>query len=345
MAVKLLTVEDERNSLRCVDCSLGKLHHSQALLLRCIGSLLEAVAQTVVVMAADIAHMLERIVGPCFHGDLRMLDSTGDTELDIRLVSGNSVHESRILASERAAHGITDIVAERADLVKHVCIRLECDFLCRICRSLSGPTLAVDHHIRIDGMQALADLVHRVDVMDGHEVETEAVDMIFLHPPFERLDHVLAEHLLLRCSLVAAARAVEECAVLTHAVEIARHGAFETGVGSVCGVVIHHIQNHAETGLVESLDHLLELPDPGHRVIRVCRERTLDSVIVERLISPVVLVVLETGLVNGREIGRRQKLDICHAKLLEVVDACRKTVRILRTLFCKGKILSLVFNT
>ena len=37
----------------------------------------------------------------------------------------------------------------------------------------------------------------RFDIMDGHEVETEAVDMVFLHPPLERLDHVLAEHFLL----------------------------------------------------------------------------------------------------------------------------------------------------
>ena len=54
-------------------------------------------------------------------------------------------------------------------------------------------------------MKPLADLVHCVDVMDGHEVETEAVDMIFLHPPFQGLDHIFAEHLLLGSGLVAAA--------------------------------------------------------------------------------------------------------------------------------------------
>ena len=33
VAVKFLTVEDERNTLRCVDCSLGKLDHCKALCL------------------------------------------------------------------------------------------------------------------------------------------------------------------------------------------------------------------------------------------------------------------------------------------------------------------------
>ena len=53
-------------------------------------------------------------------------------------------------------------------------------------------------------MKTLADLVHGIDVMDGHEVEAESVDMILLHPPLERLDHILAEHRLLRRSLVTA---------------------------------------------------------------------------------------------------------------------------------------------
>ena len=121
-------------------------------------------------------------------------------------------------------------------------------------------------------MQTLAYLVHRIDVMDSHEVETEAVDMVFLHPPFERLDHVLAEHRLLRSSLISATRAVEESAVLTHAVEIARHRALEACNGGIGGVVVYDIQDHTEAGLMKSLHHLLELLDTGYRIVWICRE-------------------------------------------------------------------------
>ena len=134
-----------------------------------------------------------------------MLDTADDTELDVCLIAGYAVHETGILAAERTAYRITDVVAERSDPLEHMCIDLEGDLLCRICRSLCRPTLTVDDHVRVDGMETLADEVHGLDVMDSHEVETEAVDMVLLHPPLERLEHVLAEHGPLRRCLIAAA--------------------------------------------------------------------------------------------------------------------------------------------
>ena len=107
-------------------------------------------------------------------------------------------------------------------------------------------------------------------------------------------------------------------------------------------MVVYHVKNHAEACLVKGLDHLLELPDAGYRVVWICRERALHSVVVERLISPVVLVVLETGLVDCREVSRREELHICHSDLLEVVNACCKAVRVLCSLLGKGEILALV---
>ena len=197
VTVEFLTCEDERNSLRCVNRCLSKLYHCKTLSFSRIGSFLETVAQTVVVVAAHIAHVLERVVCPTLYGHLRMLDATCDTEMDVLLVSCNTVHETGILASERAADCVANVVAERSDLVHHMGICLEGDLLGRISRRRSRPAFAVNHDIRVDGVEALADKVHGLDVMDGHEVEAEAVDMIFLHPPLERLDHEFLESLLL----------------------------------------------------------------------------------------------------------------------------------------------------
>ena len=110
-------------------------------------------------------------------------------------------------------------------------------------------------------------------------------------------------------------------------------------------MVVHHVKYHAETGLVKSLDHLLELLDAGHRVVWICRERTFYSIVVEWFISPVVLIVFKTCLVDSREICRRKELYICHTDLLQVVYTCCKAVRILRTFLCKSKILTLVAHT
>ena len=107
-------------------------------------------------------------------------------------------------------------------------------------------------------------------------------------------------------------------------------------------MVVDHVEDHAEAGLVKSLDHLLELLDAGNRIVRICRERALYSIVVERLVTPIVLVVLKTGLVDCSEVGRRKELHICHSDLLEVVYTGCKAVRILCTLLCKSKILTLV---
>ena len=107
-------------------------------------------------------------------------------------------------------------------------------------------------------------------------------------------------------------------------------------------MVVNDIEDHAEAGLVKSLNHLLELLDAGYRVERICRVRTLDCIEIERFIAPVVLVVLEVFLVDGSEICRRKKLDVGHAKFLEVVDTCCETVRILCTFLGHSQVLTLV---
>ena len=169
--------------------------------------------------------------------------------------------------------------------------------------------------------------------------------MIFLHPPLERLDHIFAEHLPFRSSFITAARAIEERSVWLHTVEISRHRTLETCCGSVGRMVIYHVQNNPDARLVKSLHHLLELLNAYYRIIWISRERTLDSIVVERLIAPVVLIIFQTGLVDGRKISRRKQLYICHPYFLEMIYTCGKTIRICRTTLSQGKVFSFIGNT
>ena len=272
VTVEFLTVEDERYTLRCVDSSLSQLDHRKTLLFSSFCSLLETVAQTVVVVAAHITYMLKRIVCPCRNAYLRMLDTTCNSKFHIRLISCYTVHEAGIRAVERSTYSVTDIIAECAYLVKHICVDLQRDLIFRICWSRCSPTLTVDDHIRINGMETLADFIHCVDIMNSHKVETEAVNMIFLHPPFQRLDHIFAEHLPFRSGFISTAGTVEERSVLAHTVEITRHGPFETCGGSIGGMVVHNVKNNSEASIVQGLNHLLELLDSGYRIVWVSRE-------------------------------------------------------------------------
>ena len=183
VAVEFLTIEDERNTLGCIHCSLSKLDHCKALCFRSLGSLLKAVTQTVVVVAAHIAHMLERIICPTLNTHLRMLHTSCNTELYICLISLNTVHKTGILTTERSTDRVTDVITESTHLVEHMSIDLQSNLILREGRSHCSPALTIEKHSRIDGMQTLADDIHRLYVVDSHKVETETVDMVLLHPP------------------------------------------------------------------------------------------------------------------------------------------------------------------
>ena len=110
-------------------------------------------------------------------------------------------------------------------------------------------------------------------------------------------------------------------------------------------MIINNIKYDTHSRLVERLNHLLELLDTGHRVERIGRVRTLYSIIVERIIAPVVLVVLKMFFINRNEVSGREKLDICHAELLKMINTCCKSIRIPCSLLCKSEIFSLIADT
>ena len=197
MSVDLLSVEDERYSLRYINRSLRQLSHRKTLSISNFLCEMKPITEAVVVMTAHVTYMLKRTGSPGLHIHLRMFDSADDTEFNIRLVSFNTGNETCIRAIQRSAKCVTHIVAECAYTIKFVSVYLERDILLRISRSLGRPAFTIKKDIRIDGMKPLADLVHCLDVVDSHKVETESVDMILLHPPLERLYHIFAEHFLL----------------------------------------------------------------------------------------------------------------------------------------------------
>ena len=96
MAENLLAVVDERNSLGGIDRGLGQFHHSKFLLFSGFGGLIQTVAKAVVVVAADIADVLQRACGPVWHAHLRMFHSTGDSEFEVGLSARHPVHKACI---------------------------------------------------------------------------------------------------------------------------------------------------------------------------------------------------------------------------------------------------------
>ena len=147
--------------------------------------------------------------------------------------------------------------------------------------------------------------------------------MILFDPIFHTLDHKLAHGFALAGRLVAAATAVAVGAVGVLAVEVVGTCALEVAAVDIPGVVIHHVEDDLDACLVQRLHHLLKLADARFGFVGIGRVAALGHVIVHGIIAPVVLWLIEAGLIDRRIVKRRQDVHCIHAQGLQVVDGAR----------------------
>ena len=134
---------------------------------------------------------------------------TGDAELQTLLLASDAGKESALgIVGEWSAQRVAHIIGECRYTVEPLRVSLRCQFLDRVGALASTPPLAIDEDGGVYLVHLITYDVHRLDVMNTHEVEAEAVDMILVNPVFHRLYHETAHHRLLACRLIAAARAV-----------------------------------------------------------------------------------------------------------------------------------------
>ena len=159
--------------------------------------------------------------------------------------------------------------------------------------------------------------------MTAHQVEAETVDTELLYPILDRLQHEATHHGLLRGSLVATPRTVGILSVGRLAIVIVGIGSLEIGVLDVVGMVIHHVEDDGNASLVQGLHHLLELLDTDNGVIGVSGVASLRHVIVHGVVTPVVLVVAQTGLVHRTVVVAGQDMHGIDTQRLQVIEGPR----------------------
>ena len=353
VAEHLFAGKDERNTLRSEDAGLRKLIDAEQLgstycfrdILvgkRC-DACLQTVYQTHIVVAAYITNLLGRIIGPRLlvivhlcHIHLRMSNATHDTKLQTLLLTCKTSQERTLMViRERTTERIAHIIAESTDALELLGIRLHRQFLGRISTTACTPSLTINIDARIDAVYHLTDSLHGFDVMNAHQVETETVDMIFVYPVFHALQHKLAHERLLRSSLVTAAGTVRILSILGLAIVIIRIGTLEVAAVDIESMVIYGIENHSDACLMQRHHHLLELLDAGCWRIRVGSVTAFRHIIVLRIITPVELWFVESGLIYRSEIEYRLEVDGVDAQILEIFDGLR---------LGEGEIFTLIFQ-
>ena len=126
VAKHLFSGKDEWHTLGGEDCCLcEKIKTDKFFLGDARDACLETVNKTHVVVATHVGYHLCRGVGPCSltvvhlaHVNLRMGDTSGNTESYALLIAGDGTEECRLMiVAKRTADGITHIVAEGTNTV------------------------------------------------------------------------------------------------------------------------------------------------------------------------------------------------------------------------------------
>ena len=105
-------------------------------------------------------------------------------------------------------------------------------------------------------------------------------------------------------------------------------------------MVVHDIHDNTETGVVKTLDHLLEFRDPDFTVVWVRTVATFGYVVVLRVVPPVELRLVQTGLVYSRIVVDRLQMHMGDSQGLQIIDAHWDSVRVLQAGLRECKILS-----
>ena len=229
--------------------------------------------------------------------------------------------EKRPLAiiREWASKRVAQLVAKRADTWQLSHIGLERQLFGRVSARAGAPALSIYIYGRVYLVHLLAYEVHRLNVVHAHKVHPETINMIFRDPIFHALDHELAHQGLLRGCLVAAPGAVRISAVRILSIIIIGVSALEIAAVYIESMIVYHVQENFDTGLVQCLYHLFELAHTGRGVVGVGGIRTLGHIVVERVVSPIVLRAVQLSLVHRGVIIRWQDvhgIDTQHTQVL-----------------------------
>ena len=123
-----------------------------------------------------------------------MLYSTNDAKLHTFFIASIANKECTfIVIAPRTTQSVTHLIAKCCYATKLSCISLHRKCFCWQDRCRSRPSLTIKHYIRVYSLRCLAYEIHCLYIMYAHKVETESIDMVFLHPIGNALYHILAE--------------------------------------------------------------------------------------------------------------------------------------------------------
>ena len=273
----------------------------------------DLIHQTVVVVAGHIVDGLAGAGGPAVGGPEGACDGA-----ELVACAGGEAPGVAVVTGD----GVTEAVVEEAEAADLPCVALRGKVVAILDSGTAGrPALAVEHDVGILGMDGVDDLVDGDGIDQARQIETEAVDVVLLHPVHDGVHDQVPGHGTLGGEVVAHAGAVGPVALTVETGVVVGHDLVAAVVAAVEGVVVDHVHDHVDAIGVEALDHLLELGDTGGAVEGIGGVAALGDIEVLRIVAPGVLCpVVQMVLIHGIEVEGRHELHMGDAQLLQVLQ-------------------------
>ncbi len=179
------------------------------------------------------------------------------------------------------------------------------------------------HRVLTAGDQEAVALVETVVVaaQNGRQVEAEAVDVHFRSPVTQGVGDHLQYARVAQVEGVASARVVDVVALVVRHQAVVRsvvdtaHRQGRAQLVAFGGVVVDHIEDDLETGVVQVRNHFLEFGNLAARQVTRVRGEERDAVV-----APIVGHALLQQMLVVDEGMNRQQLDGGHTQLANVLD-------------------------
>ena len=128
--------------------------------------------------------------------------------------------------------------------------------------------------------------------------------MILTCPIAKRIYDIFSDHSFFCGYLITTCGCIRIlCLILRiHAIKIIARGLVEAAVKHVVGVIVNHIHNHANSGLMDCMNHLFILFYSDSSIKRIRGIRALRNIIVIRVIAPVVLFKVRSAFIYASKI-------------------------------------------
>ncbi|MPN26648.1 hypothetical protein SDC9_174073 [bioreactor metagenome] len=102
--------------------------------------------------------------------------------------------------------------------------------------------------------------------MDSHQIEAEAIKVVFFSPIFDTVNDVFPHHMPFRSRVIPDSSPIRQRPICIVTVKISRYRPFQSLILWVIDVIVDDVHDNPQAVVMQCPDHLLQFENPIERI-------------------------------------------------------------------------------